>query len=183
MTLIVLHGVESTGKTMLGRRLSGALGATFLPEFGRVFCEIKGTDCSEEDLLVIGRAQQLNIEVALTERPIVISDTDSLMTAAWAQMMLGAIPPALLAQRRADLYIHCAPDTPFVEDGLRIYGEPGERARFDGIARSVLQQASAPMVEIKGGWDERYRIAWAAVERLLGRSLRPSALDSPDLSR
>ena len=103
MTLIVLHGVESTGKTMLGRRLAGAFGAQFLPEFGRAFCEIHGTDCDVEDLLAIGHSQQANIEVALLERPTVISDTDSLMTAAWAQMMLGEVPPALLKARKASL--------------------------------------------------------------------------------
>ena len=169
MTLIVLHGVESTGKTTLGRRLSGSFGAQFLPEFGRAFCEINGTDCSLDDLIAIGRAQQANIEVALAERPIVISDTDSMMTAAWAQMMLGDVPPSLLAARKADLYLHCAPDTAFVEDGIRIYGDPIDRARFDDIARSILHQASARTIEVRGDWDERYRTAASAVERLVRR--------------
>ena len=173
MTLIVLHGAESTGKTTLGRRLAGAFGALFLPEYGRAFCEINGTDCSEADLIAIGRAQQANIEVALAERTLVISDTDSLMTAAWAQMMLGAVPPALLAARKADLYLHCAPDTAFVEDGIRIYGDPADRSRFDGIARSVLHQASVPMIEVRGAWDERYRTAAMAVERVLERAVLP----------
>ena len=170
MTLIVLHGVESTGKTTLGRRLAGAYGAQFLPEYGRAFCELHGTDCSLDDLIAIGRAQQANIDVALVERPIVISDTDSLMTAAWAQMMLGEAAPSLFAARKADLYLHCAPDTLFVEDGIRIYGDPADRARFDGIARSVLHQASVPMVEVRGDWDERYRIASAALERVVRRA-------------
>ena len=170
MTLIVLHGVESTGKTTLGRRLAGTFGAQFLPEFGRAFCEIHGTDCSQDDLIAIGHAQQANIEVAVAERPIVISDTDSLVTAAWAQMMHGAVPPALLAARKADLYLHCAPDTRFIEDGVRVYGDPAERARFDVIARSILHQAAVPMVEVRGDWDERYRIAAAAVDRLVRRT-------------
>ena len=170
MTLIVVHGVESTGKTTLGRRLAGAFGAQFLPEFGRAFCEINGTDCSRDDLIAIGRAQQANIEVALSEKPLVISDTDSLMTAGWAQMMFGDIPPELLIARKADLYLHCAPDTRFIEDGIRIYGDPTERRRFDAIARSVLHQAAVSSVDVHGDWDERYRIAAAAVERLVRRT-------------
>lgn len=170
MTLIVIHGVESTGKTTLGRRLAGAFGAHFLPEFGRVFCEINGTDCSRDDLIAIGRAQQANIEVALAERSLIISDTDSLMTAAWAQMMLGEVPAELLAARKGDLYLHCAPDTRFVEDGIRVYGDPADRTRFDAIARSFLQQAAVASVEVHGDWDERYRIGSAAVERLVRRS-------------
>jgi len=173
MTLIVIHGVESTGKTMLGRRLAGAFGAAFLPEYGRAFCEIHGTDCSLDDLVAIGCAQQANIEVALGERPIVVSDTDSLMTAAWTRMMHDAAPPQLLAARKADLYLHCAPDTPFIEDGVRIYGQPDVRARFDAIARAVLAEANVPMVEVSGEWGARYRTASAAVERLIRRAHQP----------
>lgn len=166
MTLIVVHGAESTGKTTLGRELASAHGALFLPEFGRTWCEIFGTDCSAEDLVEIGSYQQRNIEEALADRPMVISDTDSLMTAAWAEMMLGEIPPELLAARKADLYLHCAIDVPFVDDGLRIFGNPAERERFDSIARKVLDEAGVRVVEVRGNWDQRLAIASGAIEEL-----------------
>ena len=167
MTLIVVHGAESTGKTTLGRELAAALGASFLPEFGRTWCEIFGTDCSAADLAEIGKYQQRNIAEALADRQIVVSDTDSLMTAAWAQMMLGTIPLELLAAPKADLYLHCAIDVPFVDDGLRIFGEPDARRRFDSIARRVLDDARAPVVEISGDWEERFAIAAAAADALV----------------
>ena len=167
VTLIVVHGAESTGKTTLGRELASAYGALFLPEFGRTWCEIYGTDCSADDLIEIGEYQQRNIDEALDDRPIVISDTDSLMTAAWAEMMLGSIPRELLGARKADLYLHCAIDVPFVDDGLRIFGNPAERRRFDLIARQVLNEARVPVVEVHGDWPQRLAIASAAVERLL----------------
>ncbi|QIK95662.1 ATP-binding protein [Sphingomonas sp. HDW15A] len=167
MTLIVVHGAESTGKTTLGRELASAHGGLFLPEFGRTWCEIFGTDCTAEDLVEIGQYQQRNIEEALADRPFVISDTDSLMTAAWAEMMLGAVPPELLGARKADLYLHCAIDVPFVDDGLRIFGNPVERQRFDSIARQVLEEAGVRVLEVSGNWDHRLAIASAAVEELL----------------
>ena len=166
MTLIVVHGAESTGKTTLGRELASAHGALFLPEFGRTWCEIFGTDCSADDLVEIGEYQQRNIEEALADRPIVISDTDSLMTAAWAKMMLGEVPPQLLAARKADLYLHCAIDVPFVDDGLRVFGNAVDRERFDAIARQVLDDAGVHVVEVRGGWEERLAIASAAMEEL-----------------
>lgn len=166
MTLIVVHGAESTGKTTLGRELASAHGALFLPEFGRTWCEIFGTDCSAEDLVEIGEYQQRNIEEALADRTTVISDTDSLMTAAWAKMMLGEVPPQLLAARKADLYLHCAIDVPFVDDGLRVFGNAAERERFDAIARHVLDEAGVRVVEVRGDWDRRLAIASAAMEEL-----------------
>ena len=166
MTLVVVHGAESTGKTTLGRELASAHGALFLPEFGRTWCEIFGTDCSAEDLVEIGEYQQRNIEEALADRTTVISDTDSLMTAAWAKMMLGEVPPQLLTARKADLYLHCAIDVPFVDDGLRVFGNAAERERFDAIARQVLDDAGVHVVEVRGDWDRRLEIASAAMEEL-----------------
>ena len=167
MTLIVVHGAESTGKTTLGRELASAFGAIFLPEFGRTWCEIFGTDCSAEDLIEIGDYQQRNIDEALADRNVVISDTDSLMTAAWAEMMLGSVPPELLAAQKADLYLHCAIDVPFINDGLRVFGEPADRLRFNSIARRVLEDARVPVVDVQGDWPERFAIACEAVDRLL----------------
>lgn len=167
MTLIVVHGVESVGKTTLAREMASFFGAEFLPEFGRSYCEIHGTDCSADDLLLIGRWQQHNIETALTEHDIVVSDTDALMTAAWARMMLGHDIPELFAARKADLYLYCAADTPFVNDGLRIYGDPHDRARFDMVTRSVLAQAGIRPVILRGSWEARKRTAIAAIRELL----------------
>lgn len=168
MTLIVLNGVESTGKTNLGRRLAARYGILFLPEFGRTWCEIFGTDCDAADLVEIGENQHRNIDEALEDGRTVISDTDALMTAAWAQMMLGTIPGELLAQRKADLYLHCLPDVPFVEDGLRMFGDPADRARFDRIVRDIYVRAGVEPVLISGDWDQRYEAAIAAIDRALG---------------
>lgn len=166
--LVVLHGVESVGKTTLGRVLAGRAGALFLPEFGRAWCEIFGTDCDAADLLEIGVNQQDNIEHALRDGRAVFSDTDALMTAAWAEMMLGQQLPELLTYRKADLYLYCKPDVPFVADGLRIFGQPEQRERFDRMAQAALDRAHANYVVIEGDWESREAIASEAVARILG---------------
>lgn len=166
--LIVMHGVESVGKTTLGRTLAGRVGALFLPEFGRAWCEIFGTDCDAADLLEIGVNQQDNIEHALRDGRPVFSDTDALMTAAWAEMMLGEQMRALLDFRKADLYLYCKPDVPFVADGLRIFGEQSQRERFDDFARAALDRAGANYAVIDGDWPEREARATAAISALLG---------------
>ena len=165
--LVVVHGVESVGKTTLGRDLAGRFGGLFLPEFGRTWCEIFGTDCDAADLIEIGDNQQQNIEHALRDGRPVFSDTDALMTAAWAEMMLGHPLPELLEYRKADLYLYCLPDVPFVADGLRVFGETEDRERFDRIVQGVLERTGVKFVEIRGDWVQRARIAGAAVAELL----------------
>lgn len=164
---ICLHGVESVGKSMLSERLAAHYGTIVVPEYGRAHCELYGTDCRDSDLRLMGLAQQASIDAArpwCTHR--LISDTDALMTAAWSQMMIGYASDELLVQRKADLYLMLAPDTPFVDDGTRIYGEPGVRAQFDRVARGVLRVARVRTAEIAGTWDQRFDAACAAIDLL-----------------
>ncbi|GAA4041513.1 nicotinamide-nucleotide adenylyltransferase [Sphingomonas rosea] len=165
---VVLHGVESTGKSTLAARLADHYDTVLVPEYGRAHCEIHGTDCREEDLTLIGLAQQAEIEAA---RPwcnrLLIADTDALMTAAWSQMMIGFVPDQLMCHRKADLYLMLAADVPFVDDGTRVYGEPRARQRFDSIARDVLQLTRAPTVVIEGDFEARFEAARAAIDLLI----------------
>lgn len=169
---ICLHGVESVGKSMLAERLAAHYSTVLVPEYGRIHCETYGTDCREQDLLLIGQSQQAMIEAA---RPwcnrLLIADTDALMTAAWSQMMIGYAPDQLICHRQADLYLILGTDAPFVDDGTRVYGEPGERARFDRVAREVLNVARANKIEIWGDWDERFEAACRAIDDLCGARL------------
>lgn len=164
---IVLHGVESTGKSVLAEQLARHFGTLWVPEYGRTHAETYGLEMDAADLLLIGEAQSATIAAAAracTRR--VFADTDALMTATWARMMLGHVPPALLAHPRADLYLHCAADVPWVNDGTRIYGEDDTRSRFDGMCRDVLADTGARWVELAGDWDARFAAAVAAIETM-----------------
>jgi NadR type nicotinamide-nucleotide adenylyltransferase len=165
---VVLHGVESTGKSTLAARLADHYSTILVPEYGRAHCEVHGTDCREEDLTLIGLAQQAEIEAA---RPwcnrLLIADTDALMTAAWSQMMIGFVPDQLVCHRKADLYLMLAADVPFVDDGTRVYGEPQQRARFDTVARDVLKLTRVPVISIEGGFEARFQASCRAIDRLI----------------
>lgn len=164
---VCLHGVESVGKSVLAERLAAHYSTVAVPEYGRSHCETYGTNCREQDLLLIGNAQQAMIEAA---RPwcnkLLIADTDALMTAAWSQMMIGYAPDQLICHRRADLYLMLGTDAPFIDDGTRVYREPADRDRFDRIARDVLNVARVNVTCIEGSWDERFEAACAAIDEL-----------------
>jgi len=165
---VVLHGVESVGKSTLAARLGEHYGTVTVPEYGRAHCEAHGTDCREEDLTLIGLTQQAEIEAA---RPwcnrLLIADTDALMTAAWSQMMIGFVPDHLICHRKADLYLLLNADVPFVDDGTRVFGEPDARARFDKVARDVLKLTRVPTTVIAGDYDARFEAAVSAIDRLV----------------
>jgi HTH-type transcriptional regulator, transcriptional repressor of NAD biosynthesis genes len=166
---VCLHGIESVGKSSLAERLADHYRTIFVPEYGRSHCETHGTDCREDDLMLIGHAQQAMTEAA---RPwanrLLIADTDALMTAAWSQMMIGYTPDQLISQRKADLYLLLGRDAPFVDDGTRVYKTEAERDKFDRIARATLALSRTNFVEIRGTWDERFDAAVGAIDALIG---------------
>ena len=163
---VVLHGVESTGKSTLAQALARELGTVWVPEYGRSHCLVHGVDLVPPDFATIAAAQSAMIDAARRwSGPVLLADTDWLMTRAWHQMMLGH-DLSCPAYRLADLYLLLAPDVQWVDDGTRLYGEDATRNRFAVLCRAELEQAGARFVEISGNWDERLARARKAIAAL-----------------
>ena len=155
---VCFHGAESTGKSVLAEQLSRELGLPWVPEYGRTYCEERGTELTMDDLLAIAAGQAAATRAALAERPpLLILDTDQLMTAAWAEMLFGSVPEALLGYPRADLYLCFAADVPWVADGTRFFGTDRERARFANLAQDMLARTGVNWLPVSGTWEERAR--------------------------
>ena len=170
MIRVCLHGAESTGKSVLADRLAREFGCPWVPEYGRTYCEERGTDLTMDDLLAIAEGQNMATRAAMASRPrLLLNDTDHLMTAAWAQMLFGSVPDAIMAYPPADLYLLFAADVPWVDDGTRFFGKGPLRSRFAGLAQEMLLRAQVPFVRIAGTWDEREAAARSAIAAALAK--------------
>lgn len=166
MITVCFHGAESTGKSVLAERLRQRFGWPWVPEYGRTYCEEHGTDLTMADLLAIAEGQAKVTAAAMALRPeVLVLDTDQLMTAAWAQMLFGEVPDALLRYPKADLYLLFSADVPWVADGTRFFGERAERARFAALAAEMLERAGVPFTRIAGDWESREAQAVEAIHR------------------
>ncbi len=164
---ICLHGAESTGKTTLAALLAAETGAITVGEYGRSHCEVHRRPLNLDDLLLIGRAQQAMIAAAAQwAGPLLLTDTDALMTAAWAEMLLGERPEELMQAPKVDLYLLLEPDLPWVDDGTRFFSDPADRHRFARIVAQVLEDARVQFVRIAGPGHERLAAARAAIGAL-----------------
>lgn len=171
MIRVCFHGAESTGKSVLADKLARELGAVWVAEYGRTYCEEHGTDLTMDDLLAIAAGQAQASAAAIAGKPpLVILDTDQLMTAAWAEMLFGCVPDRLLTYPRADLYLLFAPDVPWVDDGTRFFGESVQRARFAALAETMLVRAGVSWQRVGGNWSEREAQARAAIMAAMAHS-------------
>lgn len=168
---VCLHGAESTGKSVLAARLERELGIPWVPEYGRHYAETKGTDFTLADLLAIAEGQDAAMRAASAAGPpLLLLDTDPLMTAAWAEMLLGQAPDVLFAYPKADRYLLFDPDVPWVADGTRFFGTEEARARFAALAEDMLVRAGVPYERIAGNWDEREARVRALLEQWTGEA-------------
>ena len=161
---VCLHGAESTGKTTLAAALANVTGALTVGEYGRSHCEVHKELLTLDDLLLIGRAQQAMIAAtAEWAGPLMIADTDALMTAAWCEMLLGARPAELMQAPKSDLYLLLEPDLPWVDDGTRFFSDAADRNRFATIVEQVLRDAGVAFMRIGGEGAARLEAAQAAI--------------------
>lgn len=153
---VCFHGAESTGKSVLAQKLAAERCCPLVAEYGREYCEARGTDLTMADLLAIAQGQDAAMRAACADAPpLVLLDTDPLMTAAWAAMLFGEVPPALLAYPWAERYLLFAPDVPWVADGTRFFGTAESRAHFAALAEEMLVRADVPFIRIGGDWLQR----------------------------
>ncbi len=161
---VCFHGAESTGKSSLAKRLATEWNCPLVGEYGRTYAETIDTNFRIADLTAIAAKQnRMMREACVGEPPLVLLDTDPLMTAAWAEMLFGHAPNVLLGYDKAELYLLFEPEVPFGEDGSRFFGTESERTRFAALAEDMLVRAGVGFVRIGGRWEKREEKARAAI--------------------
>ena len=168
MTIICLHGPESTGKSTLIAQLAAHYRTTFVPEYGRTFAETHGTDFTMADLVEIARTHDAMTQAAQASGadPLFL-DTDPLMTAVWADMLFGTRDPWFDAwHSTADFYLLLDIDLPWIDDGTRMFGSVAERQRFFDLSRAELDRRGVRYAIVGGQGPDRLAAACAAIEAI-----------------
>jgi nicotinamide riboside kinase len=165
---IVLTGPESTGKTTLARALAAELGAPCVPEASRLLAEAMApAPLSENTVEPIARLAIRMGDEILAQRPeVIVFDTDLVSTIVYARHYYGSCPAWIVEEtkrRRAERYLLCLPDLPWVADGVR--DRPDEREALLARFREVLAEIGADATEIRGVGEARLSAVRAATRR------------------
>jgi len=168
---VCVFGPESTGKTTLSREIATRYDTVWMPEYGRSYDhEYKhGTPWTDEDLVAIAKGHEaMRRALEQTAHRLVVEDTDPVLTAVWAKMLLGHVPDWFDQKiELADLYLLMDIDVPWIDDGMRVFGKVAERQRFFDLCRAELDNRGANYITLSGDWYTRKEKAIEAVEELL----------------
>ena len=175
MVVVTVTGSECTGKTTLARDLAGHFATVWVPEFARDYLDARAAttslplDASDVEPIARGQLAAEDRGIAAARR-LVILDTDLLSTVVYARHYYGACPAWIeqaARDRRADLYLLCDIDVPWVADRAR--DRPHLREHMHALFIEALEALGARYVTIRGSWDARFATAVAAVDAIAPR--------------
>lgn len=164
---VCLVGGESSGKTTLTRALAATFQTTHCEEYGREKWLERGGQLLYEDFLLIATTQvRLEATAARTARHVVFCDTSPLTTLFYCLDQFGRAEVELqrLAERSYDLFLLCAPDLPFVQDGTR--RDTAFRARQHDFYLAELDRLRADWMLVQGSVEARIEQAKARIDAL-----------------
>ncbi|HEX2779250.1 MAG TPA: ATP-binding protein [Gemmatimonadaceae bacterium] len=182
---VCVTGPESTGKTTLARRIAEDLRTEWVPEASRVYAEQMGRELTAADVTPIAREHILLADaaedlVARANGRLLVLDTDLLSTVIYARHYYGKSPrwvERAERTRRADLYLLCDVDVPWIPDGIR--DRPANRESMLALFDEGLRRRGANTVRIQGAWEERWQIARSAVRSLIFHISHPHPAPRP----
>jgi len=166
---IAIMGPESTGKSVLTKRLAEYFNTDFVEEYGRTVYEENGNSVSIEDFIKISTGRQkIEDDKIKTANKLLICDTEDITTYYLSkeyhpndykkveEFLLNKIA----TKPQYDIYILLRPDCDGVQDGTRIFLE--ERLRHFHIIENLLCQLNCRYVVIDGNWEDRFEksIRW-----------------------
>lgn len=171
---IVVVGTESCGKSTLIKNLSKIFNTTYVHEFGREMCEIKGGSEAlvKEDYPYIAYGQKmLEFEAIKHANKVLFIDTESLVTKYYLQLYEDVDNVSLFDEisklNDYDLWIFLEPDVKWVDDGTRMHGNDEVRFRNNKILKKILDETGIDYVTIGGDYKQRFDRSINLVEKIL----------------
>jgi len=174
---LTMIGPESTGKSYMADLLAQKFGGPYVPEYGRPYEKFRaaGPYRAEELHFIVDGHVAHRKTVSLKAGPVLFEDTDPLLTAVWAEMLLGRCLPDLEARiELPDHYLLLDADVPWEDDPLRYFASQEQRKKFFTKIKRKLNKFKAGYTLISGDWSQREVQAIGVVEKMMAQGKHAS---------
>lgn len=165
---VVMVGAESTGKTTLAEAVAEAWETVWVPEYGRLFWESRQYladqtwTSADFDHIAATQTNWINELASQATTGVVIVDTDALATEVWRERYLGT--ETTVPSSTADLYVVCAPDFAWVQDGTRESAD--QRQAMHERTLDLVGRAGVDHVVVEGPRADRVKAVSAHLDQL-----------------
>ncbi|MBQ7531845.1 MAG: ATP-binding protein [Paludibacteraceae bacterium] len=165
MIRVGVIGPESTGKSTLCQQLSERYGYRWVREYAREYVEALQRPYTYDDVLYIAYRQVDELQAAYPE-PVVLFDTELIITKVWMLHVYGKVAPEVertIREQPMDLYLILTPDIAAEPDPVR---ENLDKREFflEWYIREV-QQTKRPYYLISGQGEARLQTAAEAIQQ------------------
>jgi len=154
MYKVGIIGSEASGKTTLARYLAKRYKGTYVREYARDYIKEKGTrTVSWDELCEIARYQIEEMErIEASGEPLVIFDTELIITKVWFDDAFGRVPEWLgeaIRKYPMDVYLLTYPDLVWKQDGTRYNGGDEKRMELFNRYEQEIEALNIPYYIIK----------------------------------
>jgi NadR type nicotinamide-nucleotide adenylyltransferase len=166
---VCIFGPESTGKTILTRKLAKHFNTVFCDEYARGLLEFTEGVVKYGDIDKIAKGHRASEDaMARQANKILFSDTDIITTVIWSRVLFGKVPKWIereVKNRNYDLYLLLDVDVPWVKDNQRYL--PTRRKWFMNLCITELKKHNRNFVIIRGSWSQRFKNSVREVKKLI----------------
>lgn len=170
MKRILISGPESSGKTELASWLADRFGGVAVEEYARSYIEGLQRPYTYQDVEHIARHQIASFALEFPGRDWVFFDTWLIITRVWFEVVYKTVPAWLdeaIGLAQFDLVLLCAPDLPWIPDGVRENGGK-ERMRLFERYKEAFEHFGMEWEVVSGTGRERFASAEEIIQRKTG---------------
>jgi HTH-type transcriptional repressor of NAD biosynthesis genes len=171
LQLICFNGPESTGKSVMAKKMAAHFNTEYVPEVAREM--ITSNAFTVDDIIRIGKAQSDRVLQKLkTADRYLFCDSDLITTQIYSSYYLNEVPAILSELEKQITYDHYFLfdiDVPWMDDGLRDLGNDNLRQRMFDTFTSEIEKRNIPYTLVKGNWSEREAIILNQLNEQSGR--------------
>ncbi len=168
--VIVITGVESSGKTTLVKDLAAYFGAPYVLETARNYLEKQGGEYCYEDIEEIAKEHLEHIRnEELKAKQYLFVDTAFFVLKIWSEKRYANCSKWILDQAalfKPYAYLLCTPDIPWEDDQLREHPSKKDRTWLYKNYLTHLQDQPIPFQAISGTKKERLEKAARFIQNL-----------------